>query len=124
MTSQLVYQRIRNRIIEMLEWIVECESTPPELGMNELVNAWEDWVPIPLMEHYFNGPVFTEEEENLIREVSFQMNAFCDKTPKTIRDDIASIRLPEWSKVIVASKLTHVVMLQRGRMPEDFELPL
>jgi hypothetical protein len=54
MTSQLAWQRIRNRIIEMLEWIVDSECIPPELGMNELINSWADWVPgLPAADYFY-----------------------------------------------------------------------
>lgn len=124
MTSQLVFQRIRNRVIETLDLLVECETTPPDLGMNELVNCWEDWVPSPLPENYFPEPVFAPEEERLIRDVSLTMDAFCDATPRTIQDDVATLRLPQWAAVVTTAKVARSTMMKRGRMPEEEELSL
>ena len=122
MTSQLVYQRIRNRVIEMLEWFVACEDTPPEVGMNELVNFWEDFVSIPLAEKHFPVPVFTPGEEVLIRDVSLKMDAFCDATPRSMQDHLAAVCLPQWKAVAVAAQAALAEMMKRGRMPEDHEL--
>jgi hypothetical protein len=108
----------------MLDWLVECETTPPDLGMNELVNCWEDWVPSPLPENYFPEPVFAPEEERLIRGVSSAIDAFCDATPKSVHDDFAELRLPQWAAVVAAAKVARIEMMKRGRMPEEEELSL
>ena len=119
MTSQLVYQRIRNRIIEMLEWIIECESTPPEGGMNELINSWEDWVPLPTIQGYFPSPVFTSNEDSLLSSVSDAIDKFCEVTPKSIEDDLKVLSLPQWTGVILAAKEALAVMQKRGMMSEE-----
>jgi hypothetical protein len=121
MTSQLIDQRVRNRIIEMLEWLIECESTPPQLGMDELINSWEDWVPIPVEQGYFPCPVFTSEEADLLCKVSSVIRTFCEITPKSIQDGAAAVALPQWVSVISAAKSALSVMCKRGRMSEDEE---
>ena len=122
MTSQLIDQRVRNRIIEMLEWLVECESTPPDLGMNELINCWEDWVPIPAPTDFFSPPVFTSTENAQLHAVSQALDAFCIATPPSIQDGVKAISLPEWAAVISAAKVALNTMMQRGKMSEEKEL--
>lgn len=124
MTSQLVYQRIRNRIIEMLEWLIECESTPPKPGLNELINCWEDCVSSPLQEDQFPMPVYTEVEDKLLQAVSLAVNTFCDVTPQSITDETGAMLLPEWIAVIAAARLAHIAMMERGKFSADEELPL
>ena len=124
MTSQLVYQRVRNRVIEMLEWLIECESIPPDLGMNELINCWADWVPTPLSDDYFPVPVFSEAEQKRVRDVNNAVDKFCDVTPRNIVDANAALKLPEWSVVVESAKLALADMMARGRMPEDQDLKL
>lgn len=119
MTSQLVYRRIRNRIIEMLEWLIECESTPLKFRLNELINFWEDWVSSPLQEDEFPMPVYTEVEDKLLREVNSTVNAFCEVTPQLITNEAEAVALPEWSAVIVAARLAHIAMIKRGKFSED-----
>jgi hypothetical protein len=46
-TGRLVEQRIRNRLFEYVEWVVEAERFPPEFLLNELLNQWEDFVGRP-----------------------------------------------------------------------------
>jgi hypothetical protein len=123
-TSQLVYQRIRNRIIEMLELLIECESSPSEFGLNELINFWEDWVSSPLQEDEFPTSVYTEVEGKLLREVSLTINAFCEVTPQSITDETGAMALPEWTAVIVTARLAYITMMKRGRFSEDEELSL
>ena len=108
----------------MLDWLIECEFTLPDLGMNELVNCWEDFVPSPLPADYFPEPVFTHEEERLIRIVSIKMDAFCDVTPKSIQDEAFALSLPQWGAVIAAARNARIEIMKRGRMPEEEELNL
>jgi hypothetical protein len=117
-SKQIIEQRVRNRIIEMLEWLVECESTPPNLGMNELINCWEDWVPSPFEPDYFPPPVFTEAEQELIRQVSRAVDTFCCVTPKSITDERAALKLPQWAAIIMTARSALLVMAARGRMSE------
>lgn len=106
----------------MLEWLIECETMPPELGMNELINSWEDWVPIPLPPEYFAMPVFTPTEVVLLSIVSAAIGEFCGVTPQSIDDDTSAIMLPQWAMVIKTAKPALAAMLERGKMPEDEEL--
>jgi len=106
----------------MLEWLVECEATPPELGMNELINSWEDWVPSPLVSGNFPAPVFTAIEQELIRKVSSALDVFCLAAPGSIKDEQAALRLPEWVAVISITKQALSSMIERERMSEEQEL--
>lgn len=124
MTSQLVYQRIRNRIIEMLEWIIESENKVPTLGFDELINAWEDWVSSPLQKDAFPVPVYTAAENDRLREVSFALDALCNATPTSITDDVAVLALPEWVVVVETARNAHAELMMRGRLSEDEEVRL
>jgi hypothetical protein len=124
MTSQLVYQRIRNRIIEMLEWILESEQKTPILGFNELINSWEDWVSSPLREDEFPMPVYTAGESHRLREVSSAVDTLCNATPPSITDDAAVLSLPEWALVVEAARNAYAELMKRWRLPEDKEVPL
>jgi probable rRNA maturation factor len=119
-TDQVVYQRIRNRVIEVLDWIIECETMPPNLGMGELINCWYDWVPGPLTTDYF--PVFVSTEELLLRNVSTAMDSFCDVTPKLITDELSVLSTPQWAAVVATAKIAFNEMMKRGRMSEDEEI--
>jgi hypothetical protein len=113
MTSQLIYQRIRNRIIETLELLIEYENKfPKKIELNELVNLWEDWVNSPLKEDEFPMPVYTELENKLLREVCAAIENFCEITPQLITDEEQAMALSEWSSVIKAAQLAHTMMMK------------
>lgn len=118
--DQLLHQRIRNRIIETLEWMIECETNP--LGMNELVNTWEDWVPAPIPAGYFPAPVFSEQEKVLLMRTSVAMQAFCDATPNGVPNTPETLQLSQWRAVTAAARQALQALMERGRMPEDREL--
>lgn len=119
MTRQLVYQRIRNRIVELLEWLIECENEPPRCGMNELINSWEDWVPTPSPKGYFVDQGFTPMQNVLLVNVSAAIEDFCEATPEPIENDAAAITLPQWRLVIAAAKPTLSAMKASTKMSEE-----
>lgn len=119
MNSEFIHKRVRNRVIELLDWLVECETTPPNCGVLELLNFWEDWIPSPIPENCFPEPVFTPEEELHIRITNAQLDAFFHAISKSIEDDSAALRLPEWAAVVAAAKAARIEMMKRGRMPEE-----
>ncbi|HID03063.1 MAG TPA: hypothetical protein EYP18_07650, partial [Desulfobacterales bacterium] len=57
-SDNLLNQRIRNRIIEVLE-ITSSQSDLEKFGANEAVNMWEDWVDDERIKDYVE-PVFTK----------------------------------------------------------------
>lgn len=122
MTSRLVEQRIRNRLLEYAEWVVEAERLPPDLGLNELLNQWEDFVCRPVEVETFPAPVFTEPEVEALRALDTTWERVCSATPATIVDERAAMATPEWRGFVAAAKATAVVFGVRGRLSEDVEL--
>lgn len=116
---RIIQQRERNRVIEMLEWLIECEHTPPDLGMNELINSWSDYVPSSVEPKYVLAEVFTDAEQKSILRVNTAVDAFCDATPQSITDEHAALRLPEWTTVVVLSRSALSLLMERGKMPEE-----
>ncbi len=115
----LVQQRIRNRQIEWLEMVDGDDDDPWVFGLGSLVNLWFDVNPdVPGRAHY-PPPVHTPGEAAALVAVGHAMNALCDATPWSIDDDAALRALPEWTRVLVASRFALAVMSQRGRLPED-----
>jgi len=118
MMSSLIHQRIRNRIIEILEWILESEYKVPELGFNELINSWADWADILV-----NNPNFpltyTASEINSLMNVNLAIEAFCESTPPMVPDIPDILALPEWSQLVSSARLAHAELMKRGRFSED-----
>ena len=119
-----MYQRIRNRIIEMLEWIIESENQAPTLGFDELINSWEDWVSSPPQENAFPVPVYTAAESDRLRKVCLALDAFCNATPTSITADVAVLALPEWMTVVESARNAHAELMMREGLSEDEEVRL
>lgn len=122
MTSQLVLQRIRNRIIETLEHIVAGEHKVPDYGFDELVNDWDDYARLELLNDEFASPVYTATEVDLIRGVTMAVDAMCSVTPQSISNDDATLALPEWKQVVATTQAALNEMLKRGKLSEDLEI--
>ena len=121
-TSRLIEQRIRNRLFEYVEWVVEAEHAPPGLGLNELLNQWEDFVRRPVEVETFPAPVFTEPEVEALKTLDSAWNRFCNATPATVLDERAAMSAPEWRDFVGAAKATAQVFALRGRLSEDVDL--
>lgn len=124
MSPQLIHQRVRNRIAETLEWVLESWNTPPALGFNSLINYWNDWAGSPVVEDDFPAPVYTKEEVQCLRKVSEALDVFCNATPPSIEDEIDTLALPEWMDVVSTARQAHAEIMKRGRFSEEQELAL
>lgn len=122
MTSQLVHQRIRNRIIETLEIIVESEVSVPAYGFDELVNDWDDYVRIEMPDDEFPTPVYTATEIALMRDVTRAVDALSKATPQSIPNDDATLALPEWGQLVATAQNALGEMLKRGKLSEECEV--
>jgi hypothetical protein len=118
-TTRLVEQRIRSRLIEYVEWVVEAEHDPPGLGLNEMLNQWEDWVRRPVEAGTFPEPVFTQIETDALTSLDNAWEGICDATPMTILDERASMSTPEWRAFVEAARAAALVFAHRGRLSED-----
>ncbi|MFC0349174.1 hypothetical protein [Undibacterium danionis] len=119
MTDKLSYQRIRNRILEIIEWIIESEKTPPELGFNNLINHWDDWTYNSKQASDFPAPFFSESEGQLLAALTDAINIFCQITLTGIKNENEALHSPEWKSVIVLARHTHEEMMKRRRFSED-----
>ncbi len=122
-SKRIVEQRIRNRIIEVLDRIVSFGEASGLTDLNELLNEWEDWVGIehPIRREDSAEPVYTSAECDAVSAVDRAWERFCDATPQTITDAGAATRLPEWDSLVTAATIAASVLNQRGRMSEEHE---
>lgn len=123
----LVEQRIRNRIIEHLEWIASYtprrwfESKKKRyFDFNEFFNGWDDWVHDKPA--HANTAVYTDEEASALAGFHETLEEVAAQFPQTIPYNRATQRRPEWSTLRSAAEAALVVMHQRGRLPEDEEV--
>ena len=121
-TSRLIQQRIRNRLFEYAEWVVQAEHVPPDLGLNELLNHWEDWVRRPVKAGTFPAPVFAEPEAEALKALDAAWDRVCSATPASIRDERGAMSTPAWRDFVAAAKATARAFSVRGHLSEDVEL--
>ena len=116
----LLNQRIRNRIIEVLEITASYEEQE-KFGSDEVVNMWEDWVDDNRIIDYLE-PVFTKQEQECLAEFHKTWNYVADHTPQ-ILPNISELKQNEyWSALVDAASKALVVFSQRGKMSEDIEI--
>lgn len=118
----LIEQRIRNRLIEWLELVVESEHAAPAYGIDELLNDWQDWNGEPLTEAAFPPPTYTAAEVATLPEIERTWNLLCDATPKSIQDEAAAMKLPEWRSFVDAARHALNAFSVRGKLLEEKEL--
>jgi len=106
---------VRNRLIEYLEMIVDCERDPPPWDLNETLNQWEDWNPPGAR---FEVPPYTGREGQLLDDVALAWGRLCDATPEVIFD---LFRSPEWAAFTVAARHALSALNERGRLSEEEE---
>ena len=106
MNKNIVFQRIRNRIIEVLELFSDKDQFESVVANLEL---WEDFVSKESVRN-FSPPVFTEQEVKEILVVySLWESVFLD----TKKDS------KEWLVFRQATNKALKVFMQRGFLPED-----
>ena len=125
MDLQLVEQRIRNRLMEYVECVQEYQgASEPRLGMNELLNQWEDFITRPIDESNFPGPVFTGDEVSALNLLDAAWELLCSATPDHIPYDSDSdvLKLPEWETFFDSAGEAVEVFHRRGRLSENVPL--
>ena len=107
-TKQIVLQRIRNRVIELLE--VYSDNAEAEMAHSLLVH-WADWVESEAPAH-FKLPVFTLEEVKSIGKTYGAWEHVEYSTP---------VESLQWVTFTKQSHITLNIMLKRGKQSEEYE---
>ena len=122
----LVAQRIRNRVIEHLELTASFEEqrtyqrSAPIQVPNEIINGWEDLVRDDVLE-WFSGPVFTQDEQQAIREFHVTWESVVKDTPRDLPDLEALFETQPWERLRVAAEQALRLIHVRGRFGEERE---
>lgn len=129
-SERVVEQRIRNRVMDYLALAAsylaqqEYERTVPIAHIPyEVINQWEDQFPRGLEWELERASVYTSREAEALRRFEGVWKATTDAVP----DDYPSLRavqaLPAWQELQTAAASALDILEQRGRMPEDREVP-
>jgi hypothetical protein len=126
-TPRLVLQRIRNRIIEILDTMASfdeqrtyAQRVPICYVPYELINGWEDFVASPRPPH-FTEPVFSSAECDAIEHFYPHWREAADALPEGFPplEDVLNSRY--WMRLRDAARQALAAFLIRGRLPEDAE---
>ena len=116
-SSQLLYQRLRNRVIELFETNSSFEDIA-EAGAFETINSVFDWLPID----YGEAPnVFSEHEKEVIAQFIRLVGAASDATDEDTCDVAWFESSSEWARLSVFARTALPVFLKRGRFSEKEE---
>jgi len=117
----LLKQRVRNRIMEVIDVLAEPEDIA-RLGLFEVINLWNDFGPGQGDTEWYSGPVFTTEEIALINQVELSVEkvARANKTDLFELEDI--LASPEIRPLIPTAREAREVFNRRGTFSEDTEL--
>lgn len=124
-SAQVVLQRIRNRIIGILETFSSYDeqreyarNVPIAYIPYELLSSWDDFVDQPWPAH-FTEPVFNEEERRAIAIFHAELVAASAAMPNTYPRLEEVLAAPYWNALREAAVKALVPFRSRGRLPED-----
>lgn len=118
-SQQLLYQRLRNRVIELLELYCSFDHLA-KIGAFEAINLVNDWLPLD----YAEAPnVFTEQEQRAISAFLKRYERASEATDEDIRDANSFKASDEWIRLSTVAEEALTVLLERGRFSEEIEEP-
>ena len=91
------------------------------LGADEVINMWEDYVDNERLESYIE-PVFTQEEQNSIKQFHSSWNKVCDETPHNMPGILSLLNNESWASLIKQAKEAYSLFDKRGYLSEENEI--
>ena len=119
-SEKLIHQRIRNRIIEVLE-IMASYDKQERFGGDELLNLWEDWVDEERLGSY-REPVFTLPEQEQLSKVQHFWLLAAENTPNPLPDISELMSNDDWAALQVSASDALAVFSFRGKFSEEREI--
>ena len=116
----LLNQRIRNRIIEVLQIYASLDNQKI-FGSSEVVNLWDDWVDVERLKNY-TEPVFSSHEQRGISEFHKNWMQICDNTPDEMPNIDELMINQEWLQLVNSAKEALTILMIRGVLSEDKEI--
>ena len=119
-SERLVEQRIRNRIIEVLDMLSDGEEHVQTSGFSDYFELFYDWIPHREDGAFPDLSTLTEPEQRALSEVSQVLDEACDDTPNDMSErEFIATGWPERIQPIARRALD--LLLERGRFDEEVE---
>jgi hypothetical protein len=116
-SRQLLYQRLRNRVIELLDMYSSFDHIAT-LGAYEMIDMVDDWLPL----NYEEAPkVFSEKEKVAIAKFMELAAGAADATKEDTWDTAWFKNSEEWVSVSEFAQQALVVFSVRGQFSEESE---
>lgn len=123
-SNRLVAQRIRNRIIEVLELVADSEAQRKYDLTYSAGDAvfiwWEEWFD-PEDLDYYAPPLYTLEERQALIDFHKVWERACEQTPARLPAIEQVQEWPIWQELTQAGDAALAVFKERGTFPEDVE---
>ena len=123
--SQLVLQRIRNRLIEYFELVASIgeqrayqDSAPHVSVSNEVFNQFGDWV-TPTWRNDLQPPVFSELELSTLEEYANLLARVAVDLPQTVPELSVVLELECWHELERGASVALEVFKVRGKFAEN-----
>jgi len=112
-------QRLRNRIIEILDTFSN-EECIEKIGTGEIIEQWYDYVDEDRLDSY-GLPIFSNEELKALRRFHNLLEKSYQKVPETwALNDLSGNK--EWNILVYSAKEELKIFQKRGRMDEENEI--
>lgn len=122
----LLAQRVRNRIIEVLELYASYEeqnayqrAVPFVHVPAEVIVQWEDWVSNPAFGAELASSAYSPEEVEALRRFDAVWEEVCESTPDPLPALAVLQQSLPWLHLREAATECLATMNKRGRLPED-----
>lgn len=116
-SRQLLYQRLRNRVIELLDTYSSLEDIAT-LGAYEMIEMVDDWLPLD----YAEAPkVFSEKEKVAVAKFTELATAAAEATKENTWSIDWFRNSAEWVSVSRFAEHALAVFSERGRFSEESE---
>lgn len=118
--EQLIKQRTRNRIMEVLAFFCETQCLH-EIGADEIIESWFDFLDDDRLSWY-DSPVFSRDEAEVIRHFHWLLDGKYLHIPGHSKAEEVG-RNPAWIELSAAAREAVEVFNKRGRMDEKRLIP-
>jgi len=118
--QQLLCQRLRNRVIEVLDLYCSFDDLA-KFGAFEAINMADDFLPV---DYEIAPKVFSQKEKDTVADFVKLLETASDATDLDISNVAGFESSSEWVQLCQAAKQAVLIFSERGRFSEDFEVIL
>ena len=116
-SERLIEQRIRNRIYEILEILVDCDAGVDLVGIKGYFDLFEDFVHRPSIEA--GTSALSRDERAIVLEIAELLEAACETNPDFTKAEFIESDWP--GKIAPTARNARALFLDRGLFSEKVE---